>query len=65
MADGIEDRGPELLGVNMSFLATALISISLRCYVRAFMVKAFGTDDWLMVIAAVHNFFPTRITHRS
>jgi hypothetical protein len=49
----IENRGPELLGVNVAFLAAALVSILLRCYVRVFMVKAFGVDDWLMVVAAV------------
>ncbi|KAH6682206.1 hypothetical protein F5X68DRAFT_242835 [Plectosphaerella plurivora] len=49
----IENRGPELLGVNVAFLAAALVSILLRCYVRVFMVKAFGVDDWLMIVAAV------------
>lgn len=53
MADEIENRGPELLGVNVAFLTAALVSILLRCFVRVFMVKAFGVDDWLMVVAAV------------
>ncbi|KAL6408455.1 hypothetical protein AUP68_08312 [Ilyonectria robusta] len=53
MAATIEDRGPQLLAVNVTFLTAALISIILRCYVRWFMVKAFGKDDWLMLIGTV------------
>lgn len=53
MADDVPNRGPELMGVNIAFLVAALVSILLRCYVRAFMVKAFGVDDWLMVVASV------------
>ncbi|PVI02353.1 hypothetical protein DM02DRAFT_308604 [Periconia macrospinosa] len=47
----IPNRGPELLAVNYSFVITALIAYSLRVYVRVGMVKAFGTDDWLMGLA--------------
>ncbi|RNJ52183.1 hypothetical protein D7B24_004216 [Verticillium nonalfalfae] len=53
MANSIENRGPELLAVNITFITTALISIFLRCYVRVFKVKAFGVDDWLMAVATV------------
>lgn len=53
MADEIENRGPELLGVNVFFSATAIIATTLRCYVRAGLVKAFGRDDWLMLLALV------------
>jgi hypothetical protein len=49
----IPDRGPELLGVNIAFLATAVVANALRCYVRLRMVKAFGLDDWLMVGSTV------------
>ncbi|KAH6886810.1 hypothetical protein B0T10DRAFT_490369 [Thelonectria olida] len=53
MGKQIENRGPQLLGVNVFFLVVSLISISLRCYSRIGLVKAFGLDDWLMVVAAV------------
>jgi hypothetical protein len=53
MAANIPNRGPELLGVNVAFFTLAAISILLRCYVRIFMVKAFGVDDWLMLAASV------------
>ncbi|KAF9873031.1 integral membrane protein [Colletotrichum karsti] len=51
MAEKIENRGPELLGVNVFFVTTAIIATALRCYVRAGLVKAFGRDDWLMLLA--------------
>jgi hypothetical protein len=49
----IPDRGPELLAVNISFVAVAILAYSLRCFVRLKMVKAFGMDDWLMGVALV------------
>jgi hypothetical protein len=35
------------------FLCIATISVMLRCYVRGFVVKAFGWDDGSMVVASV------------
>ncbi|KAF1841545.1 uncharacterized protein K460DRAFT_419592 [Cucurbitaria berberidis CBS 394.84] len=49
----IENRGPELLGVNIAFVITAVFACALRCWVRIHMVKAFGRDDWLMVFATI------------
>lgn len=49
----IPNRAPELIGVNIAFLATAIIANALRCIVRVKMVKAFGIDDWLMVASTV------------
>ncbi|EFQ26927.1 uncharacterized protein GLRG_02098 [Colletotrichum graminicola M1.001] len=46
-----ENRGPELLAVNIVFVSTAVLATALRCFVRAGLVRAFGTDDWLMVLA--------------
>ncbi|KAF4783300.1 hypothetical protein HER10_EVM0008434 [Colletotrichum scovillei] len=51
MAPVVENRGPELLAVNIFFVSAAVLATALRCYVRAGLVKAFGTDDWLMVLA--------------
>ncbi|KAM0227674.1 hypothetical protein ACHAPO_011319 [Fusarium lateritium] len=53
MAEAIENRGAELMGVNISFYSIALITCLLRCYVRSFVVDAFRTDDWLMVLSTV------------
>ncbi|KAK1995614.1 hypothetical protein LX36DRAFT_581988 [Colletotrichum falcatum] len=51
MAATIPNRGPELLAVNVLFVSTAIVATVLRCHVRIGLVKAFGTDDWLMVLA--------------
>ncbi|KAG9189862.1 hypothetical protein G6011_06730 [Alternaria panax] len=49
----IPNRGPELLAVNIAFVTTAILACLLRIYVRIRMVKAFGRDDWLMVLATL------------
>ncbi|KAI1509026.1 hypothetical protein PtrSN002B_005377 [Pyrenophora tritici-repentis] len=49
----VPNRGPELFAVNVAFVTTAILACLLRCYVRIFMVKAFGRDDWLMVVATL------------
>lgn len=48
-----ENRGPALLSVNIVFCVLAGIVVILRCYTRAVLVKAFGLDDWTMVVATV------------
>ncbi|KAF1993051.1 hypothetical protein P154DRAFT_540728 [Amniculicola lignicola CBS 123094] len=50
MAAG-DNRGPELQAICATFIAMAFIALSLRVYVRSCMVKAFGSDDALMVVA--------------
>lgn len=42
-------RGPELIAVYSFFAALTTIVITLRCYVRVFMVRSFGADDWAML----------------
>ncbi|EUC27626.1 hypothetical protein COCCADRAFT_111214 [Bipolaris zeicola 26-R-13] len=49
----VPNRGPELLAVNIAFVTTAVLACLLRCFVRVRMVKAFGLDDWLMVVATL------------
>jgi len=61
----MDDRSGHVLGVAITFLVLSWVTVSLRCYVRSvlpfssmsvphiyrtFMVKAFGLDDYLMVI---------------
>ncbi|KAF4963711.1 hypothetical protein FSARC_8308 [Fusarium sarcochroum] len=53
MAAAVENRGPELMVVNVTFLTIALITCALRAYVRCFIVNAFRKDDWLMIVAMV------------
>ncbi|KAL4997378.1 hypothetical protein BDV10DRAFT_169538 [Aspergillus recurvatus] len=33
------------------FLCIATIAVALRCYVRGWLIKGFGWDDWAMVVA--------------
>lgn len=42
-----------LIGSSCGFLAVAWASVSLRVYVRHFMIKSFGRDDWLILMTLV------------
>ena len=54
--------GKDYLGISLYtsgavLLFLALVTTSLRCYVRIRIVKVFGLDDWLMVLAMVRTFY--------
>jgi len=49
----IENRSPQVEAVAITFLALSWVAIILRCYVRFFMKKLFGIDDWFAVISLV------------
>jgi len=49
----VAGRGPQVAGVAGFFLALSTITIVLRCYCRAIVVKSFGIDDWSALIAWV------------
>jgi hypothetical protein len=55
MANEIENRGPQLFAVNVFFIIIAVATTLLRCYVRLFIVKSWGRDDWFMVAATVSD----------
>lgn len=42
-----------LLGVSITFIIVTWIAVSLRCYSRAVLLRAFGIDDWFMVITLI------------
>ncbi|KAG6287377.1 hypothetical protein E4U09_006201 [Claviceps aff. purpurea] len=46
-------RGISLLSVNIFFCVLAGVTVVSRCYTRAMLVKAFGLDDWMMVLATI------------
>lgn len=48
-----ENRGTELLVVNIVFFSITAVIVLLRCYTRVFISKAFGLDDWLMALSTV------------
>lgn len=40
-------------GVSLVLILLATVSVCLRVYVRGFMIRTFGTDDWLLLVAYV------------
>jgi hypothetical protein len=73
-----DTNAPEILTVTGCFFAAAAIVVILRCYVRVSMLKVFGLDDYLMVVALVcitlhfatgmlisFRFLPQRSSHAS
>ncbi|XPS73005.1 hypothetical protein M3J09_005159 [Ascochyta lentis] len=44
-------NAPVLLTQFGSLFGVASLVVVLRCYVRAVMIKSFGKDDWLMLLA--------------
>jgi hypothetical protein len=48
-----DTNAPEILSITGSFFAAAAIVVVFRCYVRISMLKVFGIDDYLMVVALV------------
>lgn len=49
-----ENNGGPLVGTAAAFLALSWVSVLLRTYVRAIMLKGFQADDWFMVIAQIN-----------
>ncbi|KAI8663358.1 hypothetical protein NCS57_00936400 [Fusarium keratoplasticum] len=50
-AEGTTTDGPKITGITTGFTALSLCIVCLRLYVRGFMIKSFGHDDWVIVIA--------------
>lgn len=48
-----ESNAYEILSVTGVFGFLALLAVVLRMYVRMFMLKYSGSDDWVMVAAMV------------
>lgn len=52
MADN-DNLGPGLQAAASTFFALAAVTLLLRCYVRLRIAKAFGLDDWFMVVSTI------------
>lgn len=50
-----ESYAGNLLAIHGTFCGVALLSVLLRLYVRIFMLKSLGTDDYLIVAASVSS----------
>ena len=48
-----ENNGSSLVGTAAVFLVLSWLSVGLRAYTRAFIMRSFQVDDWLMLIAQV------------
>ncbi|KAJ4344120.1 hypothetical protein N0V95_006324 [Ascochyta clinopodiicola] len=44
-------NAPRLLTQFGALFGIASLVVALRCYVRAVMIKSFGKDDWIMLLA--------------
>jgi len=49
----MEDRSQQVLAVGLIFIILAWITVGLRVYVRAYMLRTFALDDWLIVVTLV------------
>ncbi|KAJ5314717.1 Vacuolar protein sorting-associated VPS28 N-terminal [Penicillium atrosanguineum] len=47
----LEGRGLAIFVLAAVFMILSLTTVSLRCFVRSYIVRAFGWDDFLMLIA--------------
>ncbi|KAH8887982.1 hypothetical protein GQ53DRAFT_843762 [Thozetella sp. PMI_491] len=52
---GRESNTPMILGAAGFMTGLAVIIASVRFYVRQFILKSFGWDDWVMVVATLHT----------
>ena len=53
----------EILSITGVFCALALVVIMVRVYVRAWMLRFFGPDDWTIMLAMVS--VPSQLTINS
>ncbi|EKG14870.1 integral membrane protein [Macrophomina phaseolina MS6] len=47
----MDDRSQQVLAIGTTFFILAWIVVLLRIYVRAYMIKSWGVDDWVMMLA--------------
>ncbi|KAL2163977.1 hypothetical protein VTH06DRAFT_3190 [Thermothelomyces fergusii] len=53
MAMSGDARARTLTAVNITALVLAVTVTSLRCFVRIYLLRAFGADDWIMAVATI------------
>lgn len=56
MIQDTSDKGPELVILFAICLTITTVATILRVYVRAFLIKNFGIDDWTAVIGWVRPY---------
>lgn len=48
-----ELKSYDMLATSAVFLALSAITVVARVYVRSWMIRSFGWDDWLMMVTWV------------
>ena len=48
----VDNRGPQLTAVVSTMVSMAVVTMSLRAYVRLW-IRGWGLDDWFMLSAVV------------
>ncbi|KAI0836945.1 hypothetical protein F5Y06DRAFT_305010 [Hypoxylon sp. FL0890] len=54
--EGTVTAGPEITAIAITFTGFSLILVCLRMYVRIWIVKGFGHDDWMIMVSWVGAF---------
>jgi hypothetical protein len=49
-------KGGDVLVVAILFFVLTWLTVGLRVYVRGYMLKTWGRDDWYMVVSLVSLF---------
>ncbi|KAH0613717.1 uncharacterized protein H6S33_005603 [Morchella sextelata] len=62
LAPGIVSQAPMIIPVCVALTVLAVAATLLRCYVRIFMLKTFGADDWVIVFSAVCSIIYNALT---
>lgn len=57
MGNDEDHQNTAIIVVPALFVSIACVAVCLRCYVRGWVVKAFGWDDGAMVVAMVASPF--------
>lgn len=57
---GEVDRGPELAAVAITMMAVSVVSVGLRCYTMAGILKRFYAEDYLAILTLVSHTWSAR-----
>ena len=50
-----DDKSEAIIIVTSISLGLSLLAVSLGCYVRLHLIRAFGADDYMMILAMAFN----------
>jgi hypothetical protein len=58
-------NAPSILAINGTFMTFALLVVLARIYVRTFMLRTVGSDDYVIMAAMVSQYVYRHITPHS